>query len=217
MNRFSNISWAGFVISLTGSLPPGVLNIKAFSIAATQGPAPALLFSTGAALAEVVYLQLTLYSAAWLHKQHRWLHILQWLAVLLFGAIAFNSLLQAFYPATTARSAIITYHSGNVLLYGILLSAINPAQFPFWIGWNTLLLSKGVLKPNLRHHLLYIAGVGAGTLAALCMFVVAGCLWQYRGLPNTSWMHAITGVIYLLCAVVLLRKLVRERAYTNIL
>jgi threonine/homoserine/homoserine lactone efflux protein len=209
MNPLLKITLAGFAVSIAGSLPLGVLNVTAFRIAAAEGIINAVLFGTGAALVEVVYLQLTLYSTQWLQQQQRLLYWMQWCTAFLFAAIAIHHFVLAFTPVPALQpvATVTTGQRGNRFCTGILLSAINPAQFPFWIGWNTFLLSKGILKAGKYYYRCYLTGAGAGTIAGLCIFIGAGWLLSQQSTPDPAWINSITGFVYIICDGILLYKL----------
>jgi threonine/homoserine/homoserine lactone efflux protein len=57
---------------------------------------------------------------------------------------------------------------------GLLLSALNPLQFPFWMGWNTYLLDRKILNNNFNSYFFYMFGIGLGTLTGLMLFIFLG-------------------------------------------
>lgn len=210
MNRLFPILLIGFAISFTGTLPPGVLNVTAFNITVQEGWYQAVLFSTGATLVEMFYLLLTLYSVQWLYKRQRLLYYMQWATVCLFVIIIANSFGLTF-GGTTAIATVPALQQGSRLLIGLALSAINPAQFPFWIGWNTLLFSKGTLVHNRSCYTFYIVGTGTGTLSGLGVFIAAGRLLNAHSTPSTAWINGITGAFYCVCLLMLLYKIFQKR------
>ena len=58
----------GMLISFLGTLPMGTLNISAMQISLSDGIRPALYFSGGAVLVEIMYVRLTLVAMNWFRK-----------------------------------------------------------------------------------------------------------------------------------------------------
>jgi threonine/homoserine/homoserine lactone efflux protein len=94
------------------------------------------------------------------------------------------------------------FHSGPLFCFlgGILLSAVNPLQIPFWFGWSTILLTKKILLPRADHYNTYIAGIGLGTFAGNGVFIFGGhyfvnSLFKYQNILN--W---VIGGVFLMTA-----------------
>jgi threonine/homoserine/homoserine lactone efflux protein len=97
------------------------------------------------------------------------------------------------------------------LLTGMLLSAINPLQIPFWFGWSTVLLRKKVLLPRNDHYNVYIAGIGLGTFAGNAVFIFGGRLFVKTLSMHQSLVNGVIGLIFGVTALVQLVKLVRHK------
>jgi threonine/homoserine/homoserine lactone efflux protein len=207
MKPLLKITLTGFAVSIAGTLPLGVLNVTAFKIAAAEGITNALLFGAGVTLTEVLYLRLTLYSTPWLRQQQQLLYWMQWITMFLFAAMAVNHFRLALTPMAFLQPAATPGQPGNRFCTGILLSAVNPAQFPFWIGWNTFLLSKNVLKAEKQYYHRYLTGAGTGTLAGLFIFITGGWLLTQKATFHPTWINGITGLVYVICTGLLLYKL----------
>jgi threonine/homoserine/homoserine lactone efflux protein len=193
------ITLAGIGISFCGALPFGTLNTTAMQIAIEKGCVEAFLFALGVMLIETIYLSVTLYAVDWIRKHQRLLVYAERFSVGVFLVIGGIYFYKAYYPLPPGETHTI---NGDYFVKGVFLSAINPAQFPFWIGWNTALFSKGLLQANERYYVSYISGVGLGTLAGLGVFVMAGNLLQQNFSLSQQYIHVIIGLVFVVCAVV---------------
>jgi threonine/homoserine/homoserine lactone efflux protein len=115
----------------------GTLTISAMQISISDGYRPALLFSFGALLVEMVYVRLTLVAMGWFRQHTRLLRSMEWVTLLIILALAVSSFYAAINPKVRANPILSdTIHR---FWLGAAMSAINPMQIPFWFGWSTLL------------------------------------------------------------------------------
>ena len=67
------IFFTGLFISFLGCLPLGTLNIAAMQISVTDGIGPAINFSLGALLVEMLYVRVSIVGIDWIRKQEKFL------------------------------------------------------------------------------------------------------------------------------------------------
>lgn len=162
-----------FGISLLGSLPLGNLNVVTADLAARKSFRAALWFALGVVMTEMGYLWATLHALGWFAHHGAWFRWLQGLGVavmLLLAGGYFWTAIQVKAAGATKTGSI----GARPLISGLLLSAMNPIQIPFWAGWATTL---GLYQTNESTETIYIiftAGAGMGTYAALMLFAVLG-------------------------------------------
>ncbi|HSB94722.1 MAG TPA: hypothetical protein VLC28_16475, partial [Flavitalea sp.] len=94
---------------------------------------------------------------------------------------------------------------------GVMLSAVNPVQIPFWFGWSTALFTKGILKPVPLYYNLYITGIGFGTFLGSLVFIFGGRLIVDKLNTNQKYLHLFIGSIFLLTALIFVVKLIRKK------
>ena len=194
----------GLFISFLGTLPLGTLNIAAMQISATDGTWPALYFAFGALLVEIVYVRVSLVAMDWVRKRKRLFRFLEWLTVVLVAALAVSSFFAAAHPGVCKNVLL----SNNVHRFwlGVMMSAINPLQIPFWFGWSTALLTRGVIEPRNEHYNIYIGGIGIGTLFGNLVFILGGRLIVERLNTNQDVLNYIIGSVFAITAIILLIK-----------
>ncbi|MBD0332908.1 MAG: LysE family transporter [Chitinophagaceae bacterium] len=199
----------GLIISFLGSLPLGTLNVAAMQISISDGISPALLFSLGSLTAEVVYVRLSLIAMDWVRKQQRLFLILEWLTLAIVVALAVSSFYAALHPRI--HKNVILSSTLHSYFLGLVMSAVNPVQIPFWFGWSTVLFTKNVLLPKSSHYNLYIIGIGIGTLIGNCVFIFGGKLIANKLNTNQHILSWIIGSIFAITALIQLWKMIRKK------
>ena len=213
MPKLFKIFFWGLLISSLGTLPLGMLNVAAMQISVSEGVNNALYFSCGAVLAEVLYVRVSLVGMGWVRKQKNLLEWMDWIALLIVVALAIGSFYAALHPHQ-GKNALLQNNIHRFLL-GLLMSAINPAQIPFWFGWSTILISKKVLMPEARHYNIYIVGIGIGSLIGLSVFVFGGQLLVDKLIANQSMLNYIIGGIFTLTAILQIIKILRHKGTSD--
>lgn len=199
----------GLFISFLGSLPLGTLNIAAMQISISDGIRPAILFALGSLTAEIVYVRLSLIAMDWVRRQQKIFKALEWITFIIVLALAISSYYAAIYPGV--HKNVILSSTLNRFFLGLLMSAVNPVQIPFWFGWSTVLFTKKILLPKAGHYNLYIAGIGVGTLLGNCVFIFGGKLVADEIDNNQNILNWIIGSIFTITALIQLWKILKHR------
>jgi threonine/homoserine/homoserine lactone efflux protein len=209
MPKLLRIFFTGMLISFLGSLPLGTLNVAAMQIAISDGIYPAVLFSSGSLLAEVIYVRLSLIAMDWIRKQQKLFKILDWVTLGIVLALAISSFYAATHP--TVKENVILSSTVNRFILGFGMCAINPVQIPFWFGWSTVLYTKKVLLPKNSHYNMYIFGIGIGTLFGNFVFIFGGRLIAEKINSNENILNWIIGGIFALTALIQLWKILKKK------
>lgn len=178
-------------------------------IAISDGISSALLFSFGSLLVEVVYVRLSLVAMDWVRKQEKLFRILEWVTLLIVVALAVSSFYAASHPKVEKN--IILSSTLPRFVLGVVMSAVNPVQIPFWFGWSTVLFTKKILLPRKDHYNTYIAGIGLGTLAGNCIFIFGGILIASKINNNQHVLNWIIGGIFALTALIQIWKMWKKK------
>ena len=209
MSKLLRIFITGLFISFLGSLPLGTLNIAAMQIAISDGIQPAILFSLGSLTAEVIYVRLSLIAMDWVTKQQKLFQFLEWITLLIVVALAVSSFYAALHP--TVNKNVILSSTLHRYFLGLIMSAINPVQIPFWFGWSTVLYTKNILLPKSSNYNFYIVGIGLGTLLGNCVFIFGGKLIANKLDDNQHILNWIIGGIFALTALIQIWKMSRKK------
>ena len=184
-------------ISSIGGLPLGTLNITAMFIAEHRGTSAALWFALGALLIEIVYVYLTLKLFEWLSTNAKVLTAIRWISIGVMLTIGIWLLVE-----NTHANMHISAESrkANPFLTGLLLSALNPAQIPFWLGWNAVAIDRKLLQLQTPATLVWLMGIGTGTFLSLGLFAVSGpAIFKMIG-GNDRMLTRLIGLIFVLAA-----------------
>ena len=208
--KLLRIFFTGLGISFLGTLPLGTLNVAAMQISVSDGVRPAIYFSLGTLLVEMVYVRLSLVAMDWVRKQQRLFRMLEWLTVLIVAALAVSSFIAAAHPSGEAKNVILS-STMNRFLLGIIMSAVSPIQIPFWFGWSTVLFTKKVLLPRNDHYNSYIIGIGIGTFIGNCIFIFGGRLIVDKLNANQHLLNWIIGGIFALTVLIQLWRMFKKK------
>lgn len=209
MAKLLRIFFTGLVISFLGSLPLGTLNVAAMQISVTDGIAPAIKFALGSLTAEMVYVRLSLIAMDWVRKQQKLFRILEWITLGIVVALAISSFYAAFHPKVEKN--VILSSTLHRYVLGLLMSALNPMQIPFWFGWSTVLLTKNILHPRNDHYNSYIVGIGLGTLIGNSVFIFGGQLIASKINNNQHILNWVIGGIFAVTALIQLWKMFHKK------
>lgn len=192
--------FAGLIISLLGALPLGNLNITALHIASTQNLRKALWFAAGVVIVEVVYLFITLIAINQIISNKAVFAPMQWLSVIILLALAMGSFIAAYQKSTKTKNVLIDNKLTGFVL-GVIMSAVNPMQIPFWVGWSVYAQTHQLLYPNNLSYLSFTIGVGCGTLLALLLFIAVGKQFSALLIRKQKMVQLIMGLLFLTIAI----------------
>jgi len=209
MPKLLRIFITGLFISFLGTLPLGTLNIAAMQISVSDGIRPALYFACGVLLVEIIYVRISLVAMDWVRRQQRLFRILEWATLFIILALAIASFVAAADPGETKN--VILSNSMHRFLLGLMMSAINPMQIPFWFGWSTVLFTKKVLLPQNNHYNSYIGGIGLGTFSGMCLFIFGGRFLVESLNAHQKMINWIIGGIFAVTALIQLWRMLRKK------
>lgn len=210
MPKLLRIFFTGMFVSFLGSLPLGTLNVAAMQLSISDGIHPALWFSFGTITAEIIYVRISLIALDWIRRQEKLFRILEWVTLGIIVALAVSTFYAALHPSVH-KNVILSSTLPKYIL-GLMMSAINPMQIPFWFGWSTVLLTKKVLLPMASHYNVYIIGIGIGSMMGACVFIFGGKLMVEKLNTNQHLMQWIIGGIFTITALVQIIKMSRRKS-----
>lgn len=199
MTAFFQWILSGLSISFAGTLPLGNLNVTAMHIAAKETYKNALLFASGVVIIEMLYLRIALEAMGWVISHHYLFRSLQWIAVIFLLILALGSFIGLAKKNQRPRNIIID-NKINRFMLGLMMSAVNPMQFPFWAGWSAYLLSREWLEGNSLAFNIFTLSAGAGTVIALLLFITTGKKLSAFMERHQKGTQAVLGVLFLIMA-----------------
>lgn len=210
MNEVLLIMFTGFSVSFLGQLPLGNLNVAATQIGVEESIKNAWLFSIAGALVEIVYLRIALSSSHWLMQNKMLFNYLSWFTVILFFILGFLSIRKAILQKEAEKKGLLIDNNINRFLLGLMLSAINPMQIPFWFFWGTYFINNGVIQPTTGNFNLFTVGAGFGTLAGQVIYIHGG-KWLIQKLKASHRiLNIIMGAVFIISAAIQVYKIFFE-------
>ena len=195
--------FVGYLASLIGLIPPGLLNMTAAKIGVKQGRKPALIFSVGVIVVVCVQTGLGLAFARYIEQHPEIVDILQKVTLGIFLALTF----YFFVLAKDTRREIpkgVKRSKTNRFLYGILLSSLNMLPIPYWVYVSISLSALGWFFFDPEVICWAIFGSATGTFSMLLIYIY----FFQRKLPignfgfNLNYfLGAITGLISLITVI----------------
>lgn len=199
----------GLIVSFIGSLPLGTLNVAAMQISIQETVMHAIYFSLGSLTVEMIYVRFSLIGIDWIRKQKKLFRWMEWITVAIVFALAIGSFAAAMMPHQE-KNVMLDNHIHRYLL-GLMLSAINPVQIPFWFGWSTVLFTKNILKPLGSFYNLYIIGIGLGTFLGNLVFIFGGRVVADKLNTNQNMINWVIGGIFTITAIIFLIKIFMKK------
>jgi threonine/homoserine/homoserine lactone efflux protein len=210
MTELLPVFFAGFSISFLGQLPLGNLNVLSTQISVEESFKNAWLFSFAGAIVEVIYLRLALNSSHWMMHNKMLFNYVSWFTVVLFYVLGFLSIRKAIIQKESKSKGFLINNKINRFLLGIMLSAINPMQIPFWFFWGTYFIHNGTVKPTATDFNLFTIGAGLGTLSGQAIYIHGGN-WLIRKLnASHKILNIIMGAVFIISASVQVYKIFFE-------
>lgn len=172
--------------------------------------ADAVYFVLGCLLVEMFYVRISLIGINWVRRQVKLMKAMEWVTLCIIIALAVGSFIAASKGGGEEQNAVLKNNMHRFLL-GMLMSAVNPAQIPFWFGWSTVLFAKKILLPQKEHYNSYIVGIGLGTLIGNSVFIFGGKFLVQRIANSQAYLNWIIGGIFTITAIVQLVKIILHK------
>jgi hypothetical protein len=169
MKTLKNI-FAGFLVSFLGSIPLGYLNIVGYQIYSRSDAVALVWYLIGVIAVEAVIIYPTVIFADVLSKNIKLLKFIE-----IFSIVFMLLLATIFYFSSNAEAPAIDfsqYTNHAPFVTGVILSALNFIQIPFWLGWNLYLIEGGYISvaKNLKYS--YIIATLVGTFLGMLVLIL---------------------------------------------
>lgn len=122
-----------------------------------------------------------------------------WLTVALFLVLGVFSLIMA-RKQTKEKKGLLLNNKLDRFLLGVSVSAINPAQIPFWFIWSTNMINTGVLKTTFFSYNLFTGGAAIGSLAGLGVYIYGGRWLIAKMKASNKQLNIFMGIVFILAA-----------------
>jgi hypothetical protein len=130
---------------------------------------------------------------------------LNWVSIVVLVTLSIFFITSAFKETSTNSTDPIKLE--YPILWGALLSFLNPLHLPFWMAWSSILKSKGLLTSQILNQIIYLFAIALGTGLAFCLYAILGTeLTTF--LQNKAYL--INGMIGFTFLVIALIQLVKQ-------
>jgi len=200
----------GWLVSFLGQLPLGTMSMTSTQIAVEEGFRNAWKYSIGVALIEILYLRTVLSGVDWIMQHHLFFEILGWLTVAFFGTLGVISFISAVKQDGKKKPPLLNNRINRFWL-GITMSALNPAQLPFWFVWSSYLLNIHALHSSALEYNLFTIGSGTGTVSGLVVYMYGGNWLITKMKTSSKTLNKVMGVIFVIAALAQLYRMIFEK------
>lgn len=193
----------GIVVSFLGSLPIGVLNLNAMDIGIKKGMRELGFFALGAGFIEFFQVIFSILIMHWMIKTEAAKLYFDYAALPIFLILA----LYYFNQFKKEKTNQPLLRKRNEFQWAVILSAINPLVYPFWIFYAAYLQSIHWISLKPIQSIFFAGGVSIGTFAALYIFGYTGRIIS-KNIPSLSkLMTLIIGCTFLVLVVIQLYRI----------
>ena len=173
--------------------------MTATQIAVQENFRNAWKYSAGIALIEMIYLRVVLSGMQWIISHQLVFMIFNWITIALFAALGIIILIAAQKQESEKKALLLNYKLNRFLL-GISMSALNPAQIPFWFIWTGYFINLGWLKPGFAEFNLFTLGSGFGTMGGLIIYIFGGNWLVTKMKTSNRTLNKLMGFIFIIAA-----------------
>lgn len=201
------VLFVGFGVSFLGQLPLGNMSFTSTQICIQEGAKKAWQFAVGVAMVEMLYLRFALTGMDWIVRHRVWFLALGWLTVVMFLVLGILAFRVAAKPGGE-KKALLLKNKLNRFILGLMMSALNPVQIPFWFLWTSTFIQTKVLPVDEVSFNLFTAGAGGGTLAGLAVYIHGGNWLVSKMNTSNKTLNKVMGIIFIITALIQLYRMV---------
>lgn len=187
--------FAGLVLSLLGSLPPGLISLSVAQTAVLRGFGSAMVLALGAAFAEFFQALGAVFFAEWFLGHPVAARGFQIAAIPVFLGLAIYLWFFAKTPRTPEMDVPIA--ARRQFARGVAVSFFNLLAVPYWVAYTGWLRVNGWWTEGWAAAFGFASGVVVGTLGALALYA-----WLAREMTRRSelvarWVNRFVALIFL--------------------
>ena len=200
----------GFAVSFIGSIPLGYLNLIGYQIYSTSNINQLNLYLFGVLCVEAIVIYTTLRFSSKVAMNPKWKNYIS-----IFSFIFLLGIALLTYNSTSNEGNSLdqynSYLSYSALVSGILLSAINFAQIPFWMSWNLYLTNENYIVSSGKKSLFYIFGTVSGTYFGMLAIIFSIEAAKNKDYISPTFFAKYIWVVFLVLAIFQLFQIIRDK------
>lgn len=161
----------GFLISFIGSIPLGFLNLIGTEIYQKNSILVLFQYLFGVVLVESILVYGTYVFVSSFTLSPKWKRRITLYSAIFFLFLAYYYFAKDSNYSSSADNKWTNWYNSPFIL-GLLLSAINVAQIPFWFSWNLVVHQEDFIQASNKNSYIYIVGTAMGTFLGMLTFIV---------------------------------------------
>ena len=190
----------GFLVSFVGSIPLGYLNFFGFEIYNKSNLTQLIYYLFGVLIIEGIIISTTFYFANKLILNP---NLKKWISI--FSIIFLIALAIYFYPSESQKAKNYDYTTAFALypsfVIGLILSALNFAQIPFWFSWNIFLVNEKYIFSDRNIGVIYVLGTLVGTFSGMLLLVLGLKKITNHGIISDNFISNNIWIIFFVLAI----------------
>ena len=200
------VIFMGWLVSFVGQIALGSMSLTSTQIRMEEGIKPAMLFTWGVTVIEMLYLRISLSCMDVIYQHPTVVRVIGWITAVFFLFLCGMSLRSIITYHEEKKSKLLD-HSMNRFVFGMMLSALNPGQIPFWLLWSNYMLDWKILHSSALQYNLFTIGGGIGTVTGLMVYIYAGSYIITKLDMNNKTLHKIMATVFAIASVLQLWKM----------
>ncbi len=206
------VFFVGFVVSLVGVVPPGLLNMSAAKISLKEGYSRGLMFSVGVCIIVALQAYIALIFARYLSNHPSSIETLKRVALVIFVLITIYYLFIAKRRLKPDLDTTVRSKKSRFFL-GLFMSSINMFPIPYQAYMGISLASFNILTFSQATITTYVLGAFSGTFAMLYMYMVFFEKVKTKNFTSQKNMNyligSITGIISIITFISILKNVLQ--------
>ena len=201
------VLFMGWLVSFIGQIALGSMSLTSTQISVEEGVKPAMLFTWGVMVIEMLYLRLSLAGMDVIYQHPAIVRAIGWITAAFFVVLCAMSIRSIITYHEEKKSTLLD-HSINRFVFGMMLSAANPGQIPFWLLWSNYMLDWKILHSSSLQYNLFTIGGGIGTVTGLMVYIYAGNYIVTKLNMSNKTLYKIMAIAFALASTAQIWKMV---------
>lgn len=199
----------GFLLSMIGSIPLGLITLTLVDITARKGFQAGVAFSFGATIIEFFYTVVALCFIEVFMEYPKIDTIINWVAVFVFFGFSFYYL---FTPAKTSITESVDkahrrIQSNSSFFFGLGIASLNMLILPFWIFLGGWLNNLDYLRLDFFWILIFSLGAALGALVVFLGYAKLSFLIIVKADKVSDLTNKVIGGVFMALALYQLWKI----------
>jgi len=191
----------GFIVSVIGALPFGLVNLTVLDVANKKGNRTALKISHGAAIVEIFFAVVALLLGSLIQQyiyENRVIHYFIIIILFITGSVFFIKKRKIYFINNSDNSGFFK---------GVLLNIVSLQVFLFWLIAIAYLSSRQFLDYNYIAIILFVIGIWIGKMTVLYLYILLSNQVVSKSQILSNNMDKIIGIVLLIITVIQIIKL----------